>query len=64
MMLGGWGGVLRSKSYWGCAAGWGRIFTTELTISSRVIEWGRTFSGYSGMVSRDLKIGRFAAKSD
>ena len=25
-------GVLPSKSYWGCAAGWGRVFATGLTI--------------------------------
>ena len=39
--------------YWGCAAGWGRIFTTRLTImgspfqafSIELLEWGRTFSG-------------------
>ena len=27
---GGEGGLI--KGYWGCAAGWGRIFTTGLTI--------------------------------
>ena len=39
--------------YWGCAAGWGRIFTTRLTImgsyfqafSIECLEWGRTFWG-------------------
>ena len=28
----GGGGVLPVKGYWGCTAGWGRIFTTGLTI--------------------------------
>ena len=39
--------------YWGCTGGWGRIFTTRLTImgspfqafSIEILEWGRTFSG-------------------
>ena len=36
-----------------CAAGWGRIFTTRLTIngvafSKELLEWGRTFSDFSG----------------
>ena len=26
------GGYFLVKDYWGCAAGWGRIFTTRLTI--------------------------------
>ena len=26
------GGYFLVKDYWGCAAGWGRIFTTGLTI--------------------------------
>ena len=26
------GGLLLVKDYWGCDAGWGRIFTTGLTI--------------------------------
>ena len=26
------GGYFLVKDYWGCVAGWGRIFTTELTI--------------------------------
>ena len=25
------GGYFQVKDYWGCAAGWGRIFTTRLT---------------------------------
>ena len=29
---GGGGGHFQVKDYWGCAAGWGRIFTTGLTI--------------------------------
>ena len=29
---GGGGGYFLVKDYWGCAAGWGRIFTTGLTI--------------------------------
>ena len=30
----GWGCTVYFlvKGYWGCAAGWGRIFTTEFTI--------------------------------
>ena len=28
----GGGGYFLVKDYWGCAAGWGRIFTTGLTI--------------------------------
>ena len=31
-LLGGGGGYLLVKGYWGCAAGWGHIFTTGLTI--------------------------------
>ena len=39
--------------YWGCAAGWGCIFTTGLTImgvafSMELLEWGRTFSDFMG----------------
>ena len=39
--------------YWGCAAGWGRIFTTGLTImgvafSMELLEWCRTFSDFMG----------------
>ena len=26
------GGYFLVKVYWGCAAGWGRVFTTRLTI--------------------------------
>ena len=36
---------------WGCAAGWGRIFTTGLTImgfSIELLEWGSTFSEFCG----------------
>ena len=29
---GGGGGYFLVNGYWGCAAGWGRIFTTGLTI--------------------------------
>ena len=29
---GGGGGYFPIRGYWGCAAGWGRIFTTGLTI--------------------------------
>ena len=47
------GGALSSNGYWGCVAGWGRIFTTRLTImgspfqafSIELLEWGRTFTG-------------------
>ena len=50
---GGGGGHSLVMGYWGCAAGWGRIFTTQLTImwspfqafSIELLEWGRTFSG-------------------
>ena len=49
------GGHSLVMGYWGCAAGWGRIFTTRLTImgspfqafSIELLEWGRTFSGLS-----------------
>ena len=39
--------------YWGCAAGWGRNFTTGLTImgvafSMELLEWCRTFSDFMG----------------
>ena len=48
-----WGGYSLVMGYWGCAAGWGRIFTTRLTItgspfqafSIELLEWGSTFSG-------------------
>ena len=47
------GGHSLVMGYWGCAAEWGRIFTTRLTImelpfqafSIELLEWGRTFSG-------------------
>ena len=41
--------------YWGCAAGWGGIFTAGLTIMESpfqafsiefILEWGRTFLGF------------------
>ena len=42
--------------YWGCDAGWGRIFTTKLTIMGssfrvfliKLLEWCRTFTGLEG----------------
>ena len=40
--------VIRGK--WGCTAGWGRIFTTGLTIMEShfqlLLEWCRTFSDF------------------
>ena len=47
------GGHSLVMGYWGCAAVWGHIFTTRLTImespfqafSIELLEWGRTFSG-------------------
>ena len=48
--LGG-GGYLLVKDYWGCAAGWGRIFTTDyngVTFLVELLEWGRKFSGFLG----------------
>ena len=33
---GGGGGYSLIRGYWGCAAGWGRIFTTGLTIKGRI----------------------------
>lgn len=48
-------GNLLVIGFWGCAAGWGRIFMitneldcNELTFS--VLEWDRTFSGFRGVV--------------
>ena len=53
--LGG-GGYSLTKGYWGCAAGWGRIFTTGGTImdyngaafSTELLEWGPKFSDFWG----------------
>ena len=49
---GGGGGYFLVKDYWGCAAGWGHIFTTGLTIMGffkvELLEWGRKFSGFLG----------------
>ena len=46
------GGYFLVKDYWRCAAGWGRIFTTRLTIFFtflvELLEWGRRFSGFWG----------------
>ena len=46
------------RGLWGCAAGWGRIFTTGLTIMGshfqwrvnrvELLNWGRTFSDFWG----------------
>ena len=42
------------KDYWGCATGWGHIFTTRLTIMGlhyflvELLEWGRKLSGFLG----------------
>ena len=42
-------GYFRVIGYWGCAAGWGRIFTTGVTmkreIFKRGIRMGHAFSG-------------------
>ena len=50
---GGGGGHFLIRGYWGCAAGWGRIFTTGLTIkyhgvafSIELEELGGTFSEF------------------
>ena len=46
----GWrgGGYFPVKDYWGCAAGWGRIFTTGY-IFSRVTRMGSHIFGISGI---------------
>ena len=46
--------VLPYKKLMVCAAGWGRIFTTGLTINGvafliELLEWGRTFSDFFGV---------------
>ena len=49
----GEGGHSLVMGYWGCAAGWGRIFMARLTImgspfqafSIELLEWCHTFSG-------------------
>ena len=42
-----------------CAAGWGRIFTTGLTIMElhfyKLLEWGCTFSGFWGSENSGMK---------
>ena len=47
------GGYFLVKDYWGCAAGWGRIFTTRLTIMglhfSRVTKMGSQIFGIFGI---------------
>ena len=52
-MFPGGGGYFLVKGYWGCAAGWGRIFTTGLTIMglhfSRVTRMGSQIFGISGI---------------
>ena len=47
------GGALPYKRLIGCAGGWGRIFTTGLTMmgshfSIELLEWGRAFSDFWG----------------
>ena len=45
------GGYLLVKDYWGCAAGWGGIFTTDyngVTFLVELLECGRKFSGFLG----------------
>ena len=56
------GGYSLVKGCWGCVAGWGRIFTTGLTIIgyifSRVARMGLHIFKITGkkiLVSRDLK---------
>ena len=41
---GGRGAYFLAIGQWGCAAGWGRIFTAGLTISLELLEWDPTFS--------------------
>ena len=48
-----WGGELPDKRLMKMCAGWGRIFTTGLTImgvafSVELLEWGDTFSDFLG----------------
>ena len=65
------GGVLRYKWLMGCAAEWGRLFTTGLTIMGLHFQQSyqkgvarfRDFWDKKILVSRDLKIGRFAVKN-
>ena len=50
----GGGGYFLVKGYWRCVAGWGRIFTTGLTIKwgyifSRVARMGSHIFGISGI---------------
>ena len=47
------GGHFLIRGEWGCAAGWGHIFTTGVTImglqfSIKLLVWGRTFSDFWG----------------
>ena len=47
------GGYFLVKDYWGCAAGWGRVFTTRpdyngITFLVELLEWGRRFLGFLG----------------
>ena len=65
-MEGGRGGEILIMSYWGCAAGWGRIFTTRLTImassfqafSIELLEWGfRDFESKKIICPKVTKIG-------
>ena len=46
--VGGGGGVLPYKRLMGCAAEWGRVFTTGLTIFNRVTRMGSHIFVYLG----------------
>ena len=57
IIRGGGGKYFLLMGSWGCAAGWGRIFTTGLTIMglhfqqefpTKLLEWGRNLSGFWG----------------
>ena len=50
----GGGGYSITRGYWGCSAGWGRIFTTKLTIM------GSQIFGFWG--KKGIKMGRFSVK--
>ena len=66
----GGGGYFLIRGYWGCAAGWGRVFTAGLTIMGLHF-WSSYLNGIAHfrdfwdkkiLVSKDLNIGRFAVK--
>ena len=48
------GGYFPVKGYWGCTAGWGSHFHNWIDYNGviflvELLEWGRTFSGISGV---------------